>query len=454
MKTTLCLAALAICLPAAIAVTLPLVPTRGPRLVSNASSPLADSPLPADTKLQLSPLGIAETIPWRPKIANVKIVDLDGDGRRDILACDAHRGQVIWHRQASRRRSSQVWASTPLADIEIPAPAHATPADLDGDGDLDVVVAVLGSVWPSDHRIGGVLWFEQQSQDGSPHFVPQWLLQDVRRVSDVQAGDLDGDGDLDLVVAEFGYHQGAVWWLENLGDSSGGLKFHERELLIAPGPIHVPIADFDGDDDLDFVALVSQEDEKVWAFENASGKSFEPRLRVLWSTPNFDFGSAGLSASDLDGDGDVDLLLVAGDNLETNQPYPQPWHGCLWLENQGDWKFVERRIATLGGAYAASAGDLDGDGDLDVAIGSVFNTWRDPEAASLIWLENDGQQRFRALRLATSPTHLATVDCGDLNGDGRDDIVAGGFHLTEPFDRLSELTLWLSDGIDREARAR
>jgi hypothetical protein len=74
----------------------------------------------------------------------------------------------------------------------------------------------------------------------------------------------------------------------------------------------------------------------------------------------------------------------------------------------------------------------------------MFNDWRRPNAASAIWLENDGRQNFTAWRLADRPTHLATVACGDLNGDGRADVVAGGFHVIEPFDRLGRITLWMS----------
>jgi hypothetical protein len=149
--------------------------------------------------------------------------------------------------------------------------------------------------------------------------------------------------------------------------------------------------------------------------------------------------------TDLDRDGRPDLLLVAGDNLEIRYPAPQRWHGCFWLRNLGDWKFESKRIATLGGTYAAGVGDLNGDGHLDVVLVSMFNDFRRPGAASVVWLENDGKQNFRAWQIADSPTNLATVAVGDLNGDGRADVVAGGLHLLEPFDRQGRLTMWLSE---------
>ena len=148
--------------------------------------------------------------------------------------------------------------------------------------------------------------------------------------------------------------------------------------------------------------------------------------------------------TDLDGDGDPDLLWPLGDNLEYHYTYPQPYHGCIWLENVGDWKFVSHRIASFGGAYAAAAGDLDADGDQDVVLVSLFNDWHKPGHASIVWLENDGQQNFSIWQIAEKPTHLVTVACGDLDNDGRDDIVAGGLHVTSPYTNLGRITKWTS----------
>ena len=157
-------------------------------------------------------------------------------------------------------------------------------------------------------------------------------------------------------------------------------------------------------------------------------------------SPNFDLGSAGLIAADLDGDGDTDLVLPTGDNLEEEHAYPQPYHGCLWLENRGDWEFAVHRVAEFGGAYAAAVGDLNGDGHRDIVLVSMVNEWENPRHASIVWLENDGRQNFHIWQIDKSPTHLVTVACGDVNGDGRDDIVAGGLHLLGPYDRLGSIT--------------
>jgi hypothetical protein len=375
---------------------------------------------------------LGELTPEPAWITHVKIAALE-PGTADVLACDARRGRVLRYRQ----KEGGGWQEEVLGDRDLLAPCGATVVDLDGDSDLDIVVPVLGSVFPTDERIGSVVLLEN---DGQQRFTTRVLLEDVRRVSDVQAGDLDGDGDLDLAVAEFGYDHGGIWWLENRGE----LAFSEHLLLGLPGCIHVPLADFDGDGDLDLAALLSQEAEQVVVFENRDGK-LHLRNQPLFRSDNFDFGASGLVLADLNQDGKQDLLLSAGDNLEIDYPAPQAWHGCYWLENRGDWQFAAKRISNLAGTYDAAADDVDGDGDQDVTLASMFNDWRTPGTASCIWLENDGRQNFSPWQISEQPTHLASITCGDLDGDGRSEIVAGALHLQQPFNRPGRILLWQAE---------
>ena len=384
------------------------------------------------TRHEPGPLAFAreelEALDPYPTITNVQIIDVDDDGRAEVVACDPLiEGVVAYETQPDGTRERRVL----VRDLGGP-PAHATAADVDGDGDTDLVVSMLGNLFPDDERVGSVLVLERDGDGYRRHEV----LSDVRRVADARVGDLDGDGDMDLAVAIFGYAHGQVLWLEN----QGGFAFEPHQLLSSPGTIHVPIADYDGDGDLDIAAVVTQNEEEVWGFENDGEGRFERHL--LHFTINFDIGGAGLVADDLDSDGDIDLVLPVGDNLEQRYCYPKSYHGCLWLENRGGWEFEAHRIAELGGCYAAATGDLDGDGDRDVVLVSMYNDWSLPEASSAVWLENDGAAGFTTWRLATDPIHMITVGCGDLDGDGRDEVVAGGHHIMEPYDRLGGVTLW------------
>jgi hypothetical protein len=116
-----------------------------------------------------------------------------------------------------------------------------------------------------------------------------------------------------------------------------------------------------------------------------------------------------------------------------------------WLENKGGLQFELHRMVSLQGATSPEAVDLDGDGDLDVLLVTANNNWDDPAASSLLWLENDGAMRFTMRGIATSPTHLQTVATGDLDGDGKPDAATGGMHISRPYDRLGRVTAWLTN---------
>ena len=365
----------------------------------------------------------------RPQIAHVNIGDLDGDGLPDILVCDAGRGRVSWIRQAP----AGAYAEHPVADV--PAPAHVEAVDLDADGDRDLVVASLGQLFPSNLRIGSVVVFENL---GGERFTSHVVAGGLPRAADARAGDLDRDGDADLAVAAFGYDHGETLWLENVG----GWTFEPHILQRLSGAINALIVDIDRDAVADVVALLSQEWEEVWAFDGSD----EFDAEMVWGSTNADFGSSWITAADLDGDGLSDLLHSNGDAFDYAPANSRPWHGVQWLRNLGGRRFRAHRIADLAGASSPQAADIDGDGDLDVVVASAYNRWSDPDARSLVWLENDGQMRFAMRRIAAAPTHLVTLAVGDLDGNGTPDLVTGGMHISPPYDRMSRVTVWSNRG--------
>ena len=74
----------------------------------------------------------------------------------------------------------------------------------------------------------------------------------------------------------------------------------------------------------------------------------------------------------------------------------------------------------------------------------MTNDWYDPKTASIVWLENDGTQNFKTWQIDNDPIHLVTVAVGDLDGDNRDDLVAGGLNLRKPYQRIGRINAWLN----------
>ena len=366
----------------------------------------------------------------RPLIAHVAITDLDADGLPDIVVADAAANRVTWIRQGPAGRFTE----RTLA--EVAGPAHLLVVDFDRDRDLDIAVASLGVLFPNNAKIGAVIVLEN---NGRQSFTRRVLADKIARVSDVRAGDLDGDGDLDFAVAQFGYDQGETRWMENLG----GWKFESHPLQQLSGPINAEVADVDRDGDLDIVSLVSQHWEEIYVFVNDGRGGFSPKR--IFGASNEDFGSSWITVVDLDRDGDADVVYSNGDAFDYAPPKGRGWNGVQWLENSGGLAFTFHRIADFSGASSPQAADLDNDGDLDIAVVSAYNDWARPDAQSLAWFENDGKMRFTLRDLASTPTHLITLAIGDLNGDKRPDLVTGGMHMSWPFDRMSRVMVWMNN---------
>lgn len=362
-------------------------------------------------------------VPWQgatsvPFISHTRLADVVGDSRPELIVCDMHNGAILLGTPGQLD-----WSLQPIGHT--PNPAHVEAADLDGDGRQDLVVANLGAFLALDHKLGSVEWFRQVSKGV---FQRTTLAGDLGRVADAQPVDIDGDGDLDIVVAEFGWRlTGRLLLLENRAAPGEMPDFTAMPIEGHHGASHVAITDLDGDSLLDIVTLYSQEHEMVRAYLNRNHRWTE--LRDLYRAPHPAWGHSGFQLIDLDKDGDLDVLLTNGDTYDSS--LLKPYHGVRWLENKASLDFQAHDLVPMYGVYRAEAADLNGDGLLDIAACALVEQENlkgqvDLDAfVSLLWLEQVAGGQFVPRVLEKARCHHPNLTLGDYDLDGDIDLFVG-----------------------------
>jgi hypothetical protein len=378
----------------------------------------------SSTRFERQPI-VPATPVVAPSLAHIRAVSWTRPDAREAIVCEMYRGEISL---------IDFGASPPgvrLLSKDVAHPGHVEVVDLDGDGHKDLLVANLGNFFPTDEKRGSVVWL-RGTPDGK--LTPHTLLVNVGRVADVQAGDFDRDGDLDLIVAAFGWRKvGEVIHLENRTTDWSKPTFSPRVVDPRHGAIHVPVVDLNGDGNLDFIVLLSQEYESVFAYLGDGKGSF--RQETIFRGAHPALGSSGIQVIDLDKDGKLDVLMTNGDALD--KTLLRPYHGIRWLRNTGPFPFEERELAAMYGVHRALATDFDGDGDLDIVAVALLpepgytDLRKKYNLDAIILLEQTGPGVFVRHRLESEFCDHATAEIGDFDGDGRIDFLTGAFSSRE-----------------------
>ncbi len=256
--------------------------------------------------------------------------------------------------------------------------------DLDGDGDLDYISANYNANTISVLKNIGNGSFSTKTDYGVG-----------TKPYDIKAKDLDGDGDLDAVTTNLLGHNVSV--IKNNGNGTFSAK---TDYSTGNYPQIVTLGDLDGDGDIDITTTNYFVDTLSVLKNNGDGTFAAKTDYIAGSSPRF------LTNADLDGDGDLDLAVA---NYGTGS--------ISIFKNNGNGTFAARVDYAAGGAYGINAADLDGDGDLDLAV-SNYTT-----AATISVLMNNGNGTFAARTPYTVGNTPETVSIGDIDLDGHLDIV-------------------------------
>jgi len=283
---------------------------------------------------------------------------------------------------------------TPVPPIKNGA-SSVDAADINGDGHMDVVSASAGD--------GEIAWYPNNGEGRFPD--KEIITIGAAGAQEIIATDLDGDGDIDILGA-FG-SENKVAWYEN--DGFGTFSSQNVITSEAAGAVSVYTADLDGDGDKD-VLSASQIDGKIAYYTN-QGKGRFSEQKVI---SNEGEGAQSVYTADLDGDGDQDVVYASSVRGGGSK--------IAWHRNTEEG-FADQNIITntIRGARSVYASDLDGDGDQD-----LLAAFHELGRGQVTWYENrdDSDVFSEAKAISSEVAGVKAVATSDLDDDGDQDIIA------------------------------
>ncbi|OUJ71097.1 FG-GAP-like repeat-containing protein [Hymenobacter crusticola] len=308
-----------------------------------------------------------------------KLGDVDGDGDLDLLAVST--GNTIGIRLNNGSGTFSGSQAVPVS----PSPYNLEIGDLDADGDLDLISVGWNSTTNTSSisvRLNNAGTFSAGQE-----FVASTYVREVA------IGDVDGDGDLDLVTDN-------IVLINN-----GSASFSNGAPTTLPfSSYRLELADVDNDGDLDLLGANYYDDEVGVRLNNGRGIFSGTQVVVTGGAP------FGFSTGDIDGDGDLDFVT-------TGAAWDPGLHICI---NDGVGNFRRAPNILVNSSFILPAlHDIDGDGDLDL-VGAGG------DASIVRTYLNNGAGTFGGGTSAAMGSVVSNITLGDVDGDGDLDVIGRG----------------------------
>jgi hypothetical protein len=280
-------------------------------------------------------------------------------------------------------------------------------------------VTVMGSFSPTDAPKGSLLALPKDGKGGA-----RTLIAGLQRPVHHVVGDWNGDGRKDVVVCEFGKWTGGLTLFTAREDGT----FDRTVLLQQSGATKALATDWDRDGHLDLLALFAQGNEGIYWLRNRGDGTFETKVLKRFHPS---MGSSFLALKDWDGDGREDLVYCAGDQADF-PAIDKAYQGVyLWRRGQGDG-LGDSIFLPLRGAYAAEVGDFNLDGQMDVAAISFFPDFNEQQPRGMAFFKGT-QSGFE---VSSFPEvgfgRWVVMHAADLEGDGDIDLLLGSLVMEVP----------------------
>lgn len=281
--------------------------------------------------------------------------------------------------------------------------------DIDGDGDIDFVVA--NQTNEMDGNSSSIeLYLNDGFQNFSGFIVKEGTSWDRGEHQDIELIDLDGDGDLDIVTAD--RFTNSITFLENDGGATSG--FQESKIAEGiRGASDIYIDDIDGDGSLDIVTA-SPYDDTIILLKNSGEENPIFSQTVISASADW---TSDIEIADINGDGKKDIIAAV---TQANRNGKSP---ITYFANTGtneNPEFKEMPVSeTANYPRTVKSIDIDGDGDQDLVTGGEGEN-------SLIVHVNDGGiiPEFTEQKIESGINIVEDIEVFDYNGDGKFDIVA------------------------------